>query len=509
MSGKHTIELENPLKAMEVIAVAQGAHLVLSAQARDRIQRARVLVDMLVHQSVRAYGVNTGVGLLADTLVTPQQQSQMSQNVIMTHAVGIGQPFPVEETRSIIVCAVNNFSHGYSGVRLEVVEALIALLNAGVTPVVPRQGSLGYITHMAHIGLVLLGHGFAWIGGKRVNGSQALETIGLRPLRLQAKEGLSLINGTPCVTGLACIAYARANRLLDWGNHIAAMSFEVLRGQRNVFDAYALSLKQSQGLHRVGQIMAELLEGSEILAKAEGRKTQDPLSLRSIPQIHGALYDVLLHVKDVVSRELASITDNPLVAGTPEAPRVFSESHAVASGLGLAMEYLGIAVAQFAGMSERRMDRMVNPLVSGLPPFLAGNSGVATGYMIAQYTALGLTGENRRLAAPAALDGGVSSGLQEDMLCYATPSAAKAIDILENSSRILAIEYLAAGQAYAYIDEQPGHGTAITFQQLRQWVATYGDDHPLGEDIETVSSKFWICNPDGGSSNLSIGSETA
>lgn len=491
----HTIELDQPLTPDQIWSVAEGARLTLTPSARVRVHRARDLVDQLVARGIRAYGVNTGVGLLADTLVTPEQQSQMSRNVIMTHAVGVGLPLQPVEARAIMAAAVNNFCHGYSGVRLEVVEALVGLLNADCTPVVPRQGSLGYISHMAHIALVLIGHGHARWQGQTLTGAQALQAIGQAPLRLQAKEGLSLINGTPCVTGMACVALARSRRLFDWGNHIAAMAFEVLLGQRNVFDAYALSLKHSDGMHAVGRTIAGLLQGSDILAQAQGRKTQDPLSLRSIPQVHGALHDVLAHVHGVVARELASVTDNPLVSGTPQEPRVFSESHAVGAGIGLAMEYLGVAVAQFAAMSERRTDRMVNPLVSGLPPFLAANSGVATGYMIAQYTALALTGDNRRLAAPAALDGGVSSGLQEDTLCYATPSALKALDILDNSRRILAVEYLCAGQAYGHVRGHPAAGTGQLLAQLRQWVPPYQDDRPLGEDMDLVADRLWTHAP--------------
>lgn len=491
----NAITLDQPLTPDQIWAVARGARLVLSDAACARVQAARDLVDQVVAQGIRAYGVNTGVGLLANTLVTPEQQSQMSHNVLMTHAVGVGPALGVEETRAIMAAAVNNFCHGYSGVRRVVVEALVALLNAGCTPVVPRQGSLGYISHMAHIDLVLIGHGHAWLGGQRLTGAQALAAIGQAPLRLQAKEGLSLINGTPCVTGLACVALARARRLLDWGHHIAAMSFEVLRGQRNVFDPYALSLKRSDGMHHVGRVIAGLLKESDILARSQGRQTQDPLSLRSIPQVHGAVHDVLAHVEEVIARELASVTDNPLVTGTPQEPRVFSESHAVGAGIGLAMEYLGVAVAQFAAMSERRTDRLVNPLVSGLPPFLAADSGVATGYMIAQYTALSLTGDNRRLAAPAALDGGVSSGLQEDMLCYATPSAVKALEILDNSRRILAVEVLCAGQAYAHVEGQPAHGTAAVLAQLRAWVPPYQDDRPLGEDMDHVADRLWAHAP--------------
>ena len=285
---------------------------------------------------------------------------------------------------------------------------------------------MGYLTHMAHVALVLIGGGYARFGGaraggERMSGAAALAAAGLEPLVLEAKEGLSLVNGIPCATGMAALALVRAARLLDWADLIGAMTFENLKGQLAAFDAEVLSLRASSATRGVGERMHAILGGSAILAASAGRRTQDPLSLRAMPQVHGAVRDQFAHAAAAVDAELASVSDNPVVVGTAQAPRALSEAHAVGAAIGLAADALGIAVAEPAAMSERRIDRLVNPLVSGLPAFLAADSGAGSGFMIAQYTALSLGAENRRRAAPASLDGGVTSGLQEDHLAKRPP----------------------------------------------------------------------------------------
>ncbi|HEY3596195.1 MAG TPA: histidine ammonia-lyase [Paraburkholderia sp.] len=479
-----------PLDWRELADVAAGETLELSENACARIAAARVLVEQIVERGIRAYGLNTGVGALCDVVVSPAEQRALSRNILMSHAVGVGVPLGAAETRAIMAAAVNNFAHGHSGVRLEVAQRLVALLAAGCLPEVPAFGSVGYLSHMAHIALVCIGEGHARYRGERISGRDALERLGLEPLVLEAKEGLSLINGTPCVTGLAALALARAERLLDWNDAIAAMSFENLRGQLDAFDADSLALRVSPGLNRVGERMRIALAGSGMLAAVVGQRTQDPLSMRTIPHVHGAARDVLCATAEVVNRELASITDNPIVAGTPDAPRVYSQAHAVGASIALAMDSLATAIAQVAAMAERRLDRLVNPLVSGLPAFLAQPGGTCSGFMIAQYTAASLVAQNRRLAAPASLDGGITSGLQEDHLCHATPAALKALEIVDNAGRIAAIELLAAAQAY---DLQtpgapPAPHTDALWRRVRSAVPTYRDDRPLADDMAVAFS---------------------
>ncbi|SDH90398.1 aromatic amino acid ammonia-lyase [Paraburkholderia phenazinium] len=479
------IRSDRPLDWRQIAAVAAGAPLELSADARARIAAAHVLVEQIVERGIRAYGVNTGVGALCDVIVSPSEQRSLSRNILMSHAVGVGTPLGAAETRAIIAAAVNNFAHGHSGIRLAVAEQLVALLDADCLPEVPAFGSVGYLSHMAHIALVCIGEGHARWRGERLSGRDALQRLGLEPLVLDAKEGLSLVNGTPCVTGLAALALARAERLLDWTDAVAAMSFENLRGQLAAFDAESLALRISPGLTLVGERMRGALAESGILAAAVGRRTQDPLSMRTIPHVHGAARDVLSGTVEVVNRELASITDNPIVAGTPAAPRVYSQAHAVGASIALAMDSLATAIAQVAAMAERRLDRLVNPLVSGLPAFLAEPGGTCSGFMIAQYTAASLVAQNRRLAMPASLDGGITSGLQEDHLCHATPAALKALEIVDNAGRIVAIELLAAAQAYDLqtLDAPRAPYTDSLWRGVRRAVPTYRDDRPLAEDM--------------------------
>jgi len=477
---------DRPLRWQQVAAIADGAVLDLSDDARARIHSARALVEAAIASRVRAYGVNTGVGALCDVIVSDAGQAELSRNIVMSHAVGVGPALGAPAVRAIMAAAVNNLAHGYSGVRLAVVERLLALLAHDCVPQVPAGGSVGYLTHMSHIALVLVGSGEARYGGRLMSGAQALRSVGLEPLVLVAKEGLSLVNGTPCATGLSAIALSRAARLLDWADVVAALSFENLHGQLAAFDADALRLRVSAGVAHVGGRLRELLGGSAILRASAGLRTQDALSLRAIPQVHGAARDVFAQASRVVDEELASVTDNPVVSGTTEEPRALSGANAVGAALGLAADALGVAIAQVAAMSERRMDRLVNPLVSGLPAFLAARGGVASGFMIAQYTAVSLVADNRRLAAPSSLDGGVTSGLQEDQLVHATPAAIKLLKILDNAETILAIELLAAAQAY---ELQPGTDaraarTEAIYRRVRADIEHYRDDRPLGGDIE-------------------------
>jgi histidine ammonia-lyase len=480
------IRLDKPLSWRQIAAIAAGATPALEPAARERIAAARRRVESIVARGIRAYGVNTGVGALCEVIVTESKQRQLSRNIVMSTAVGVGAPLEAAAVRAIMAAAVNNFAHGFSGVRPQAVDLLIELLAQGCIPEVPEGGSVGYLSHMAHVALVLIGSGHARLRGERHAGDAALSALGLQPLQLEAKEGLSLVNGTPCVTGLCALALARAQHLLGWADVIGAMTFENLHGQISAFDAEGLNLRASPALQRVGERLRAILAGSGILADSAGRRTQDALSLRAIPHVHGAVYEQFEHAAAAVDTELASATDNPLVLGSVEAPRSFSAAHAVGAGIGLAADSLGIAMAELAAMSERRIDRLVNPLVSRLPAFLAPDGGVDSGFMMAQYTALSLSAENRRLAAPASLDGGVTSGLQEDHLCHATPAALKLLKIVANAEMIFSIELLAAAQAY---DLQPGSlarapKTDRVYRRLREKVAKYQDDRPLNEDFE-------------------------
>ena len=480
------IEVDLPLTWRQIGAIAEGgAPMYLSPAALARIAAAHGLVVSLVESGVRAYGINTGVGALCDVVVPPAKQRELSRNIVMSHAVGVGPALPAPAVRAIMAAAVNNFARGYSGVRPVVAELLCEFLSRGLVPEVPSGGSVGYLTHMAHVALVMIGGGRVAHGG---TGAAGLAAAGLAPLVLEAKEGLSLVNGIPCATGLAALALVRAARLLDWADLIGAMTFENLRGQIAAFEAEGLHLRVSPAPGLVGGRIRGFLAGSAILAAGAGRRTQDPLSLRAIPQVHGAVREQFAQAAGTVDAELASVSDNPLVLGTRQAPRALSEAHAVGAALGLAADALGVAVAELAAMSERRIDRLVNPLVSGLPAFLATDSGAGSGFMIAQYTAVSLAAENRRRAAPASLDGGITSGLQEDHLAHATPAALKLLEIVGNTEAILAIELLAAVQAYDLAAGGPARAPATdaAYRRVRRVAGVYRDDRPLADDIALI-----------------------
>ena len=489
-----SIILDGPLAWPQIAAIAYGADLVLSPAASGRITHGRALVDAIVAQGIRGYGVNTGVGALCNVIVGPEQQSALSRNILMSHACGVGDALGIAETRAIMASAINNYAHGGSGVSHALVGRLVALLNADCIPVTPSRGSIGYLSHMAHIALAVLGEGMVAFQGRTIAASRALEALGMAPLTLGPKEGLSLVNGAPCATGLSAVALHRLERLLAWADTIAAMTFENLGSQSVAFTAEPLGFRVSADVADVGRRLTAILTGSEILTHAP-IATQDAMSLRAVPLVHGAIRGCWKATGEVINRELASINDNPIVAGQIDAPRIYSQAHPIVTGLALALDTLGIAVAKLAAMSERRIDRLVNPLVSRLPAFLAFDGGIQSGLMIAQYTALSLVSENRRLAMPASLDGGVTSGLQEDEIPHSTPAALKALGIIDNLETILAIELIAAAQAYEF--QNPAWARApltdAIYREFRGHVPPYRDDRPLATDF--VKAAAFIRRP--------------
>lgn len=491
MSKPEVVVIGNgPVRWQDIAAVARhGARLELAPQVWARIDNAQAIVRRIVDSGERAYGVNTGLGALCNVSLQGEQLSALSRNTLLSHACGVGPALPDEQTRAIICAAIVNYSHGKSGLQRSVVEALLALLEQGITPQVPSQGSVGYLTHMAHIGVSLLGVGKVSYRGRLVEAAEALADAGLAPVQLGAKDGLCLVNGTPCMTGLASLALDDASRLLQWADVIGAMSFEALRGQIAAFDPEIIALKPHPGMQLVGENLRALLDGSEVIASSKGIRTQDALSIRSIPQVHGAARDQLAHVVRQVEAELNGANDNPLLLGTPDDFRVVSQANPHGQSVALAADLLAIAMAEIGAIAERRLDRLVNPHVSGLPAFLVSNPGVNSGMMIAQYVAASLCGQNRQLAQPAVLDNFVTSGLQEDHLSMGTNAALKLHQVLENCTQILAIEYLLAAQAFEFLKEQRfGAGTDAAWRLLRESVPAYLQDRWLAPDIASTAA---------------------
>lgn len=492
-----TVVLEETLDWRQVSVIAEGENLVLSSSAWDRLKAGQAIIASILASNTRAYGVNTGVGALSDTIISGEAQSRLSRKILLSHACGTGDDLDTASVRAIMAAQVNNLSHGASGIRPDVIEGFLTLLKNGVTPCVPARGSAGYLTHNAHIALVLIGEGRARIDGERLSGRDALTRIGAEPIVLGPKEGLSLANGTACATGLSSLALSRAERLLSWLEAAAALSMESAGCQMAAISEAALSLRHSPGLSRSGALLRARLAGSGLIEKAAGRRTQDALSLRAVPHAHGAAWDMFDFAATAVNRELASVSDNPAVMGTPENPRVCSQAHAVSPGLAQAADALSLSLAQTGMMSERRLDRLVNPLVNGLPAFLATDAGENSGFMIAQYTASALCSDNRRLAAPAATDGGVTSGLQEDFLAHATAAALKLHGIIDNLDYIAAIELMAAAQAADFVGASGTRaaGTDAVHRAVRAVIAPYADDRPLGDDFAALRAMIRRTDP--------------
>jgi histidine ammonia-lyase (EC 4.3.1.3) len=474
-----------PIRWQDVVLVARGhAELTLSDSAWSRISQGRAIVQHIIDAGQVAYGINTGLGALCNITLPEEQLSQLSRNTLLSHACGVGALLDEAQTRAIICAAIANYSHGKSGISRGIVEQLLAFLNLRITPQVPSQGSVGYLSHMAHIGLALMGVGDVTFQNQIIPASQALELVGLKPISPGAKEGLSLVNGTPCMTGMACLALDDAQNLLDWADVTGAMTFEALRGQTVAFDAEILALKASPGIQRCGTRLRQLLAGSALLAESQGIRTQDALSLRSMPQIHGACRDQFDHAAKQVDTELNACTDNPLILGTLDNWRVVSQAHPHGESVAMACDLLAIAMAELGSVSERRLDRLVNPLVSGLPAFLVAKPGVNSGMMIAQYVAAALCAENKQLAQPAVVDNFVTSALQEDHLSLGTGAALKLQRLIANLYQILGIEYLLAAQALEFHDVQRlAAGTRHALELLRKTVPTWEDDRWLAPEI--------------------------
>jgi histidine ammonia-lyase len=481
-----------PLGCEEIAAVAQGrARLAIGPAARTRLENGRAIVNRILARGERAYGVTTGLGALSDVALAPDELARISRNTLLSHACGVGAPLDAAQTRAIMAALVNDMCHGHSGVSPAVVDQLAAFLDRGVVPVVPSQGSVGYIVHGAHIGLGLLGIGEAEFGGRRMVAADAIAAAGLQPIDVGPKDGLSLVNGTRCLAGLSCLGVVEAARLAIWADVVAALSFEALKGQTDAFDAAVLALKPHDGMLAVGEHLRALLADSEMTAHFRGHRTQDALSLRSIPQVHGATRDQLDHARRQILVELGSATDNPLVIGTPASYRVISNAHPHGQSLAIAADLMAIAIAELGSISERRIDRLLNPATSGLPAFLVKRPGVNSGLMIVQYVAASLAAENKRLCQPAVADNFVTSAQQEDHISLGTPGALKALQVVDNTRRILAIEYLCAAQAIEFLPALAlGRGTGAAYRRLRQEVPALEQDRFLAPDIALIEARM-------------------
>jgi histidine ammonia-lyase len=460
----------------------------LSEDAIRRMELSSAYVRRLVDEEKIVYGVTTGFGKLCDVAILPHETRQLQRNLIISHASGVGEPLPEEVVRGMMLLRINALAKGYSGVRPSTVEMLVRLLNEEVHPVVPSQGSLGAsgdLAPLAHMCLPMLGLGEVIHRGKRKSARQVLEELGLTPLEPEAKEGLALINGTQMMCSLAAAAVLQARNLLLAADIIAAMTLEALEG---IPHACHPLLHQARG-HR-GQIITaanllKLVQGSERVTAPGEKRVQDAYSLRCIPQVHGASKDAFRHVKEIVSTEMNAATDNPLIFADQD--EVISGGNFHGQPLALAADYLAIAMAEIANISERRTERLVNPGLSGLPPFLAKRGGLESGYMILQYTAASLVSENKTLCHPASVDSIPSSANQEDHVSMGSIGARKCLQVIGNTANVLAIEYLCAAQALEFKPGKKGAGTETAYRLLRDIVPPLERDREGHLDIRAAA----------------------
>jgi histidine ammonia-lyase len=482
---RHILLDGDTLELDEVEALARGeAQAELAPAARERVRAARA------HGEAH-YGINTGFGTLAEVRIAPEDLERLQRNLVLSHAAGVGAPLPLAEARALVLLRANVLAKGYSGIREGTLDLLVAMLNRGCVPAVPERGSVGAsgdLAPLAHLALVLIGEGEAFVAGERLPGRQALARVGLAPVVLAAKEGLALVNGTQAMTAVGALAALRAERLARVADLAGAATVEALLGSHRPFMEPVQRARGQVGQEAAAAHLRELLADSPLNASHQGpgcHKVQDPYSLRCMPQVHGAARDGIRYARDVLAREANAATDNPLVF--PEVGDIVSGGNFHGQPVALALDVLAIAASHLATISERRVEQLVNPTLSGLPPFLARRAGVESGFMIAQVTSAALASENKVLSHPASVDSIPSSAGREDHVSMGMTAALKARQVVENVRTCLAIELLVAAQALDLrAPLRPARRVAEAHARLRAEVPTMDGDRELHRDIAAV-----------------------
>ncbi len=476
----------NSLSIEDVIKVARsGYEIDITDEAAEKVNKSRAVVDDFIEKGKVVYGITTGFGKFSDVVITGDETRDLQRNLIISHACGVGNPFPEDVVRAILLLRANALAKGFSGIRLSTLKTLIEMLNKGVHPVIPEKGSLGAsgdLAPLSHMVLVMLGEGEAFYKGKRLSGREAMEEAGIEPIHLTAKEGLALINGTQVMTAVGTLTVYDTVKLIKLADISAALTLEALNGITDAFDPRVHEVRPHPGQKATAENLLILTQGSKATTKQGEIRVQDAYTLRCIPQIHGASRDAVDYVVNKINIEINAATDNPLI---------FADDQTVISGgnfhgqpMALAFDFLGIAVAELANVSERRIERLVNPQLSGLPAFLTEKGGLHSGFMIAQYSAASLVSENKVLAHPASVDSIPSSANQEDHVSMGTIAARKAKEILFNATNVLAIELMAAAQAIDFKDpEALGIGTKVAYRTIREQVTTLHEDRIMYLDI--------------------------
>src|SRR5262245_31341793 len=476
----------------QTAAVADGAEVTIAPLAFKRVDRARRFVDDLVAKGEVVYGINTGFGALADVSIPAEKLRELQLNLVRSHACGIGEPLIDRAVRAIMLQRANVLTKGYSGCRMSLIESLVKMLNARVHPLIPSRGSVGAsgdLAPLAHLALVVIGEGEADYKGERMPGGEALARAGIEPLTLEAKEGLALLNGTQAMTGVGGLALLAAERLADAAAVSGAIALEALKGTPVAFDHKIQAVRPHPGQMRTARRLRELIEGSAIREShrdhAVDPRVQDAYALRCMPQVHGAVRDALAHARRILEIEINSATDNPLVF--VESGEVLSGGNFHGEPIALTLDYAAVAVADLGTISERRVERLVNPDLSGLPAFLTPNAGTNSGMMIAQVVAASLIAENNVLAHPASVTNLPTSGNKEDHVSMGMTSALKVDQVVKNVEMILAIELMCAAQGLDFLRPlKPSPRLAEAYSRVRDLVPTLDRDAPLSGYIESL-----------------------
>jgi histidine ammonia-lyase len=486
----------NDLTFEQLYAVAlHGEAVSIAPAAVERMKASRAVVERLVASGETAYGINTGFGKLASVRISTEQVRQLQVNLVRSHCCGVGTPLSESETRAMILLRANALAKGLSGVRPVVVETLCAMLNSKVHPVIPSQGSVGAsgdLAPLAHLAHVVIGEGSAFYHGESIAGGEAMRRAGIARVELEAKEGLSLLNGTQGMLALLSLALREADMLTDTADVAAALSLDALRGSPGAFDARIMSARAYAGAATTGRNLAHLNEGSTIReshrSSEKDPRVQDAYSLRCTPQVHGAVRDSLAQAREMARVELNSATDNPLVFASNGGGDIVSGGNFHGQPLAMAADQVAIALATLGGISERRTEQMTNPLTSMLPAFLTPEPGLNSGFMIAQVTAAALTSENKALAMPHSVDSISTSGNQEDYVSMGMSGARRLAHMLENLRRTLAIELLCACQGIDLLAPlQTGKAARKAYEGVRGKSAKVVADRALAGDIEAVA----------------------
>jgi histidine ammonia-lyase len=475
-----------------MLAVAEGAEVALSAGARPRITVARRVVEDIIARGDTVYGINTGFGALSDVTIPPDELRQLQLNLVRSHSCGVGDPLPEPAVRAMMLLRGNVLARGHSGCRAIVIETLIRMLNAGVHPVIPSRGSVGAsgdLAPLAHLALVAIGEGEANYKGQRMAGAAALRAAGILPLALEAKEGLALLNGTQAMTAVGGLALLRAERLINAADVAGVMSLEALRGTPVAFDERIQSVRPHQGQIASAARLRMLMEGSEIREShrdhAVDPRVQDAYAIRCMPQVHGAARGAIAHTKEIIEIEINSATDNPLIF--PESGDVLSGGNFHGEPIALGLDYAAVATADLGTISERRVERLVNPELSGLPAFLTPHPGTNSGFMIAQVVAVSLIAENNVLAHPASVTNLPTSANKEDHVSMGMTSALKFDQIVGNVEMILAIELMCAAQGLEFLKPlKPGPRLVRAYEAVRDLVPPLDRDVPLSAYIQSL-----------------------